>query len=82
MLDKMRTTMQVRYPLTIVQMHQTKDELRAMKEQVEAIYRLVSAGYGDNDQKTVRAGEIIGTIQRLLWELERAHVAHADAAVV
>jgi len=42
-----------------------KDRL-VMQEQAEAIYQLVLCGYGDADQKAIRAGEISGTIQRLI----------------
>jgi hypothetical protein len=57
------------------------DDLRAMKEQAEAIYRLISAGYGDADRKSIRAGELSGTIQRLIWELERGTLRAATVAV-
>ena len=55
-----------------------KDRL-VMQEQAEAIYQLVLCGYGDPDQKAIRAGEISGTIQRLIWELERGAVLVATA---
>ena len=50
-----------------------------MKEQAEAISRLMLAGYGEADPKTIRAGELDGTIQRLIWELERMGVSSVDA---
>ena len=68
-----------RYPLTIAQLRQTKDDLTAMKEQAEEISRLISAGYGDADAKAIRAGELNSAIQRLIWELERSGVSAGAA---
>jgi len=73
-------TMQDRYPLTIGQLRQTKEDLGAMKEQAEEIYRLISAVYGEGDPRAIRAGELNGTIQRLIWEFERTGMTSADAA--
>jgi hypothetical protein len=53
--------------------------LRAMKEQAEATYRLISAAYGDADPKAIRAGEVSAAIQRLIWELERGSLLVATA---
>jgi hypothetical protein len=55
------------------------DDLRAMKEQAEAIYRLISDAYGEADQKAIRAGEVSATIQRLIWDLERSTLLAATA---
>jgi hypothetical protein len=51
-----------------------------MKEQAEELYQLLSASYGDSDPRAIRAGEFNGTIQRLIWELERSGVTSAVAA--
>ena len=64
--------MQDRYPLTVTQLHQAKEELAAMKEQAEEISQLMVAGYGASDPKAIRAGELKAAIQRLQWELERS----------
>lgn len=71
--------MQDRYPLTIAQLRQAKDDLAAMQEQAEEISRLLSAGYGASDSKAIRAGELNAAIQRLQWELERSAGSSADA---
>lgn len=71
--------MQDRYPLTVAQLRQAKDDLAAMQEQAEEISRLLSAGYGASDPKAIRAGELNAAIQRLQWELERGAGGHADA---
>ena len=71
--------MQNRYPLTVAQLRQTKEELSAIKERAEEISRLMSAGYGASDPKTIRAGELNSAIQRLQWELERSAGNSADA---
>ena len=68
-----------RYPLTIAQLRQTREDLSAMKDQAEEISRLLSAGYGDSDPKAIRAGELNSAIQRLIWELERSGATSADA---
>lgn len=51
-----------------------------MQEQAEEISRLLAAGYGDSDPKSIRAGELNAAIQRLRWELERGTGESADAA--
>ena len=71
--------MQSRYPLTTLQIRETMEDLRAMKEQSEAIYRLIAGPYGDADQKAIRAGDISAAIQRLIWELERGMALAATA---
>ncbi|MEO8594349.1 MAG: hypothetical protein ABI759_13615 [Candidatus Solibacter sp.] len=64
-----------RYPLTIAQLRQTKEDLAAMKDQADEISRMLSAGYGDADPKSIRAGELNSAIQRLIWELERSGIS-------
>jgi hypothetical protein len=71
--------MQDRYPLTIAQLRQAKEDLATMHEQAEEISRLLAAGYGTSDPKTIRAGELNAAIQRLQWELERNAGSSADA---
>jgi hypothetical protein len=71
--------MQDRFPLTVAQLRQTKEELAAMKERAEEISQLMVAGYGVADPKAIRAGEVNGAIQRLQWELERSAANSADA---
>ncbi len=73
------SVMSDRYPLTIAQLRQTKEDVGAMKEQAEEISRLIAAGYGDADPKAIRAGELNSAIQRLIWELERSGAGSADA---
>jgi hypothetical protein len=68
-----------RYPLTVAQLRQTTEELSAMKVRAEEISRLMAAGYGASDSKTIRAGELNSAIQRLQWELERNGANTADA---
>jgi hypothetical protein len=63
--------MQDRYPLTVAQLRQAKEDLAAMKERAEEISQLLAAGYGPADQKAIRADELNAAIQRLQWELER-----------
>jgi hypothetical protein len=67
-----------RYPLTVAQLRQAREDLAAMKERAEEIFQLMAAGYGPSDRKTVRAGELNAAIQRLQWELERGTSSGAD----
>jgi hypothetical protein len=71
--------MQDRYPLTVAQLRQAKEDLSAMKERAEEISQLLTAGYGPSDQKAIRADELNAAIQRLQWELERNSGNSADA---
>jgi hypothetical protein len=64
--------MQDRYPLTISQLRQAREELAAMKQRAEEISQLMTAGYGDSDPRAIRAGELNAAIQRLQWELDRS----------
>lgn len=71
--------MENKYPLTIAQLRQAKEDLCAMKEGAEEILRLMTAGYGDADPRAIRAGELFGAVQRLQWELERSAGNSAEA---
>jgi hypothetical protein len=61
-----------RYPLTVAQLRQAKEELAAMKQRAEEISQLMAAGYGASDPRAIRAGELNAAIQRLQWELDRS----------
>jgi hypothetical protein len=60
-----------RYPPTIDQLRQVKNDLDGMRARAEEISQLMQAGYGDADRKSIRAEEVNAAIQRLQWELER-----------
>lgn len=68
-----------RYPLTIAQLRQAKEDLAAMQERAEEISKLMTAAYGSSDPRAIRAGEVNAAIQRLQWELERNAGGGADA---
>jgi hypothetical protein len=68
-----------RYPLTVTQIRQAKEDLAAMQERAEEISRLMTAAYGSSDPRAIRAGEVNAAIQRMQWELERSAAASADA---
>ena len=68
-----------RYPLTVSQLRQAKEELAAMQQRAEEISQLMTAGYGDSDPRAIRAGELNAAIQRLQWELERGGGNSADS---
>lgn len=71
--------MEDRYPLTVAQLRQTREELAGMQERAGEIARLMTAGYGASDPKAIRAGELNSAIQRLQWELERSAGGSADS---
>jgi hypothetical protein len=73
--------MQDRYPLTIAQLRQAKEDLAAMKDRAEEMSRLMLAGYGISDPRTIRAGELNAAIQRLQWELDRSTRGTSEAAI-
>jgi hypothetical protein len=72
--------MQDRYPLTIAQLRQAKEDLAAMKDRAEEISKLMVAGYGISDARAIRAGELNAAIQRLQWELDRSDRDSSEAA--
>ena len=65
---------------TVGQLRWIIDELAVMKERAERISQLMTAGYGDRDQRAIRAGDLYGAIQRLQWELDRAAGRSAAAS--
>ena len=67
-----------RYPLTIEQVRQTIEEIAAMTAQAEGIAGLMTAGYGESDQRTIRAQEAHGALVRLLAEMGRVHAKSAS----
>lgn len=68
-----------RYPLTIEQTRQTQQDIDEMTGRAEEIAKLMSAAYGDSDQRTIRAQECHAALQRLQWELGRDRSASAEA---
>ena len=61
-----------RFPPTSDQIREARLYLAGTKERAEEISCFMSAGYGSDDQRAIRAQELVGAIQRLIWELERA----------
>jgi hypothetical protein len=50
---------------------QTMDDIAGMTAQAEAIAGLMVAGYGESDQRTIRAQEAHGAMVRLQAEMAR-----------
>lgn len=70
-----------RYPLTVSQLRQAKEELATMQQRAEEISQLMTAGYGESDPRAIRAGEVNAAIQRLQWELDRnGNIAESTTA--
>lgn len=60
-----------RYPLTIEQSAQLRDDLALVEERLQGIVVLMRACHGEQSQVAIRAEETAGALQRLQWELER-----------
>jgi hypothetical protein len=59
------------HPPTVDQIRQAKLDLAEMKKRAEEMAGFMSAGYGFDDPRAIRAQELAAAFQRLLWELER-----------
>ena len=69
-----------RYPLTVVQLRQLHEDLARMHSEANEITTMLTAAYGDSDERAVRASETVGAIQRLRWQIERAEQPSDQAA--
>jgi hypothetical protein len=63
--------MATQYPLTVEQLSQMKQDLSEMEVRASEIHHLMAAGFGEADQRTIRAEELSAAIQRLRWAMER-----------
>ncbi len=48
----------------------TRVRLAAMECEAQEIARFMCEGYGADDRRAIRAGEMLASIQRLRWELD------------
>ena len=62
----------VHYPLTNDQIQEVHQDVLEMKTRSDEIARLLSAAYGEADQRTIRANEINAAFERLQWEIQRS----------
>ena len=60
-----------RYPLTIEQRAQLREDVALIEERVQGIIVLMRACHGEQSQAAIRAEETAGALQRFKWELER-----------
>ena len=60
-----------RYPLTIEQNAQLREDLALVEERLQGIVVLMRVSHGEQSQAAIRAEETVGALQRLKWELER-----------
>ena len=67
-----------RYPLTIEQLRQTREDLATITEQAEQIAGLMLACHGESDQRTIRAQEAHAALVRLQMEMGREHAKGAS----
>jgi hypothetical protein len=63
------------YPLTNDQIQEIQRDLLEMKTRSDEIARLLSAAFGEADQRTIRAEEINAAFERLRWEMQRSNAA-------
>ena len=69
-----------RQPLTVRQQVYLRDDLASFEEKMLGIAILVHAAHGEDSQVVVRADEILCSLQRFKWELERVQKADAASA--
>jgi hypothetical protein len=61
-----------RKPLPIRQILQATEDIAQLAYRTEGIAKLLTATYGSEDRRTVRAQEIRDAIQRLQWAMEHS----------
>ena len=66
-----------RKPLPIRQILQATEEIAQLAYRAEGIAKLLTATYGSEDYRTVRAQEIRDAVQRLQWAMEHSKVMTA-----
>src|SRR5262245_19008873 len=59
------------YPMTKEQRENLDHDVAIIMMSLSDIATLLGACYGDKDQRSERAGEAHGAVQRLIWALER-----------
>lgn len=69
------------YHLTSEQLSQLKRDLDEMKLRTEEMANFISLDFGTEDSRTVRAQELVASVQRLQWALERGGQGGADCAI-
>lgn len=69
-LNALRNTIK-HYPLTNDQIQEVQQDVSEMKTRSHEIARLLSAAFGEADQRTIRAEEINAAFERLQWEIQR-----------
>ena len=67
------------HPLTVDQLRRVKQGIEEMQKHAEKVLQLMTAGYGESDERTIRAGELTAAIQRLEWAIERSEQAGAES---
>jgi hypothetical protein len=70
------------YHLTSEQLSQLKRDLDEMKLRAEEIANFISLDFGSEDSRTVRAQELVASVQRLQWALERGGQVGAECGIV
>jgi hypothetical protein len=66
-----------RQGLSIRQILQAHEDIAQLASRAEGITKLLTAAYGSEDRRTMRAQEIRDAIQRLQWAMERSKTMSA-----
>jgi hypothetical protein len=64
-------TVVIREPATAQQKAELSGKLARLKDTCTETLALVSTMYGPEDHRTIRAGELCDSLQRLIWDLDR-----------
>lgn len=66
-----RVDMFSEHPLSPEQIRQMFSDLNEMKLRAEEMAKFARGGFGAEDQRTIRAEELVAAIQRMQWAIER-----------
>src|SRR5262245_9933002 len=67
------------HPLTGDQLRSINQDIAEMRKHADKVLQLMTAGYGESDERTIRAGELNAAIQGLEWAMERSEQAGEKA---
>jgi len=67
-------TSTIRHPLTSQQQAQLRDDLTGIEKKLLSLAVLMRAAHDEDSQVVIRADEMLCSLQRFKWELERVQV--------
>ena len=69
-----------RRPPTVEQLSNLAELMGKLHRVAEDTHGEILTMYGEDDTRSIRAGEVCDALQRLEWSLQRSHPASAGAA--